>query len=206
MQIEISDTLNDRLRKHVTDFGDTHESTINRLLDICETHQRVVFKSPERSRPQPRASAASTTTHRTDEKSVIIFSPDDPPRFTYSRLIGVILDDKEIENITWNGLIAHFAIMAHNHITMIDDLKHYIQTSYEIGKVDGRGFRFIREAGISLRGVESNLAYQTIRHSARKFNLRMELVFRWQDKNRAQHPGRVGRIIVEPVIEPVAHK
>ena len=67
------------------------------------------------------------------------------------------------------------------------------------GEADAtQGYRFIKEAGLSVQGQAANPAWKTIYHLVRTLGLSLDVVFIWEDKARAAFPGKTGRMRFAP--------
>ena len=59
------------------------------------------------------------------------------------------------------------------------------------GQID-KGYRYIPEAGLSVQGQDANAAWRAAIHLIKAANMSVDVLFRWEDKEKAAYAGKVG--------------
>jgi hypothetical protein len=61
------------------------------------------------------------------------------------------------------------------------------------------GYRHIPEAGLSIQGQDSNYAWKATAQLIKASGMNVHLVFQWEEKDQAAHPGQTAHMIYEAV-------
>jgi hypothetical protein len=109
-------------------------------------------------------------------------------------LLGTSLPKNDV---TWNGLLNHVIIQAHAKVQSFADLKKLIHVNMIPGKKDDEGYRYLKDANVSVQGQDANAAWQTAYHAAAQLGFEVDVTFLWRQKEKAAHPGVTGRLIVK---------
>jgi hypothetical protein len=178
--VSISQSNFTRLQKHATPLIDDLDTVLAKILDVYE-----------RSRPgEPEEPATE------DDLSVRTYPVDNPPNLTFTSVNSVRIDGKEFSNRYWNPIL--FEVIRVAAIKMgIDKLKPFLDVNYKDGEQEK--FVFIKEAGISVQGRDSNLCWRSIMKVAKAAKIAIEVDFFWQDQATAAFPGRHGRFAYDSV-------
>jgi len=99
----------------------------------------------------------------------------------------------------WNPLLFELVRMAGIKGVKGDQLKQMLLCNFVDGEADAsQGYRYIKEAGLSVQGQAANPAWKTIYHLVRTLGLSLDVVFIWDDKPKAAFPGKTARMRFVP--------
>src|ERR1700679_3459198 len=92
-RVDLSSETFSRLQKHAVPLIDTLETVIARLLDFYEDAERSTQVTSSEAAPKAKMARRRA------------YGLADMPDLKHTKLLSVQLDDQEIENINWNGLL-----------------------------------------------------------------------------------------------------
>jgi len=179
--LNISTPLYNKLKGLAEPFTDTPESVIERCVDFyVSSHGSVPHKTSENS-----------------DQSVMAFPEDGPPDLTFSRPISIDLGGTKFEkkDLYWNTLLLEVVRVAAKKMRTADDLRRSILVNFVDGEGQTeKGYRYISEAGISVQGQDANAAWRAAIHLIKVANMSVDVIFRWEDKEKAAYPGKTGQM------------
>lgn len=178
--IPISESLFAKIKGLAEPFVDTPESVIGKCVDFYISKNSGEF--------QPAAAVA--------EVGPIKFPADAAPDLTFTRPIAITLDGKKFEksSLYWNALLFELVKRASAKLSP-DKLRQAILVNFvENEGSQDTGYRFIPEAKLSVQGQASNAAWKAILHLVRASGMNLDVVFLWENKDKAAHPGKTGQM------------
>ena len=189
-QINVSPSLFSQLQAIAEPFVDTPETVIQKCVEFYlsnATGHRTMAKPAETLAP-------ATGGH-------MIFQPDNAPDLTFTRPMSIELEGKTFDkgSLYWNPLMFELVRQAGLKGVKGEQLKHMLLCNFVDGEANAtQGYRFIKEAGLSVQGQAANPAWKTIYHLVRTLGLSLDVVFIWEDKAKAAFPGKTGRMRFAP--------
>lgn len=178
--IILSDETFVRLQSLAVPFVDTPESVISGLIEA------------EVARRQGGAPSDSP------KEEAIQVDPDRPESLTHSKLLGAIVDGTPLHRPKWNSLLDHMHVLAKRRLGSFDAVRKISGANVKEGRHEDSGFHYLPEAGLSVQGVDSNLAWAHALGIARQLRVAIEVTLEWRNKEGAAHPGRDGVIRWSP--------
>lgn len=188
-QINVSQTLFAKLQSIAVPFEDTPESVVQKCVEFYLSN--AVGHKP--------LTKASDTLPSTDSK-YRMFHPDAPPDLTFTRPMSIELDGVNFDkgSLYWNPLLFELVRIAGGKVKG-DQLKEMLLSNYVDGEATAQqGYRFIKEAGLSVQGQAANPAWKAIYHLVKTLGLTLDVVFMWEDKPKAAFPGKTARMRYAP--------
>jgi hypothetical protein len=183
--VPISNSLLDKLKSLAEPFVDTPETVITRCVEF--------YISKHGSRPLLTAESAGSD-------SPIGYPADAPPDLSFTRLTAVTLDGVKYgkKDLYWNTLMVDVVAKAATKGITPDKLRQAILVNYVEGKgPQNKGYRYVPEAKLSVQGQDANAAWRAAMHLVKTAQMDIDVVFMWENKDRAAHPGRIGRMKYE---------
>ena len=187
-QISISQPLYDKIKGLAEPFVDTPESVITRCVDFYASSYGAT------------KGVSIATQSRGDP--VMTFSGDTPPDLTFTRILSVKFDGAFLNksSLYWNTLMYDVVARAANKLKSPEKLKQLILVNYVDGEGDAKsGYRFIPPAGLSVQGQDANAAWKTIFHLVEALGFTIDVLFMWENKDKALHPGKRGQMTLERI-------
>ncbi|TLX11751.1 hypothetical protein [Rhizobium sp. MHM7A] len=181
--IIISDELFSRLQARAVPLVDTIESVITRILD-GDTGDKI-DSTPEGYR---------------------LFDPASPPNLGHTSVLSATVDGQLLKSADtfWNSIIvAMIRVLAARGMSA-KDIDATLPSNSAVGQKSGNGYKFIKEAGVSIQGLDANNAWRTIFLLSTVANISVDVKFKWQNKEGAQMPGVIGAFIIPPEQRKVA--
>ncbi|TAU50002.1 hypothetical protein ELI00_19565 [Rhizobium ruizarguesonis] len=181
--IIISDELFSRLQARAVPLIDTIESVIARLLDSDTGHK--TNSTPEGYR---------------------LFDPASPPNLGHTSVLSATVGGQLLKSSEtfWNNIIvAMIKVLAARGMSA-KDIDATLASNSAVGQKAGNGYKFIKEAGISIQGLDANNAWRTIFLLSTVANIPVDVKFKWQNKDGVEMPGVIGAFIVQPVMSKAA--
>lgn len=189
-QINVSPALFIQLQAIAEPFVDTPETVIQKCVEFYLSNARAHKPSPKDS----ESAAPTDTTYMT-------VHADAPPDLTFTRPMSIELEGKSFDkgSLYWNPLLFELVRAAGLKGIKGDKLKEMLLCNYADGAGNAQqGYRFIKEAGLSVQGQAANPAWRTIYHLVKTLGLSLDVVFMWEDKPKAAHPGKTARMRYVP--------
>lgn len=189
-QINVSQSLFTQLQTIAEPFVDTPETVIQKCVEFYlsnATGHKPMAKAPN-------TEGAPSSGH-------LAFQPDNPPDLTFTRPMTIELEGKRFDkgSLYWNPLLFELVRQAGLKGVKGDQLKQMLLCNFVDGEADAtQGYRFIKEAGLSVQGQAANPAWKTIYHLVKTLGLSLEVVFMWDDKPKAAFPGKTARMRYTP--------
>jgi len=179
--LNISTPLYNKLKGLAEPFTDTPETVIERCVDFyVSSHGSVPHETSENS-----------------NQSVMAFPEDGAPDLTFSRPISIDLGGAKFEkkDLYWNTLLYEVVRVAAKKMRTADDLRRSILVNFVDGEGQTeKGYRYIPEAGLSIQGQDANAAWRAAIHLIKVANMSVDVIFRWEDKEKAAYPGKSGQM------------
>lgn len=173
-QITISEKSFKRLQACAEPLVDTIEDVIIRLLDAYTVGQ--------------------------GDNGIRVFDPSQPPDLRHTTPMSAKINGRVLSKpeIYWNNiLVVLVKELAKKGLKPVD-ISAVVTSNNVVGRKTDNGYKFIREAGISLQGLDANSAWKTIHWVAVAAGITLELKFRWQNKEDLDMSGVIGCFNVPP--------
>lgn len=182
--IRISDLIFKRLQKHAQPFVDTTpESVIKKLLDHYENGE--VIDSFDGLDDSP-----------SDDNQPLILNPNSPEDLTHTKVLHGNFGDVKIYK--WRTLVITAHGYALEKLGSYEELEAISISQIAKGKRIGNGYKYLSDLDISYQGENSNQAWKSALHLAKKFNVEVRMQFMWRHRNTAVHPGKMGLLHWKP--------
>jgi hypothetical protein len=177
--IEIPDPVFVRLQELATPFVDHPATVIERLLNFYYTQNGAT--------PNGVSTGSEPTTN-------CGFDPCAAPDLHHTKLLQAEFAGHKAR--TWNQLtqVAHAIVLGHGNCKRLDEARSISGANLFLGERTNCGFHFIRQVGISIQGVNANVAWQQTLKLAKHLRVSVQVEFRWLDKPAAQHPSETGHM------------
>lgn len=179
-QIQLSEELFTRLQKHAVPFVDTPISVIERALDALEAGD------------EEKHSSSPSDGTRT-------FNPAAPPNLAHTtpkqaKLGGKLLQKSETY---WNLIMYAVISEAARRGVGTEDLLELITVPAVKGRKESSGYRHLSDAKLSVQGQDANNAWRQTYRVASSVGISLEVVFTWQNTEKAAMPNTVGSFYIE---------
>lgn len=189
-QINVSQSLFTQLQAIAEPFVDTPETVIQKCVEFY-------LSNATGHKAMPKAAEATPSS----EAGYMTFHPDAPPDLTFTRPMSIELEGKSFDkgSLYWNPLLFELVRRAGLKGVKGDQLKQMLLCNYADGEADAnQGWRYIKEAGLSVQGQAANPAWKTIYHLVKALGMPLDVVFMWEDKPKAAHPGKTAKMRFVP--------
>jgi hypothetical protein len=181
-QINVSQSLFDKLKELAEPFVDTPESVVTRCVDFYISKHGSVNEEPVKA--------------QIGDAGAMVFAADAAPDLTFTRPLSIKLDGFPYQKIDlyWNALLFDVVAKAASMIKSKETLKKIMLVNYIDGESSEKGYRFIASAGLSVQGQDSNAAWKAAMHIIKAVHMNIDVLFMWENKDKAAHPGKTGRM------------
>jgi len=117
---------------------------------------------------------------------------DKTPGLSHTLPLYAYIDQTKILSPRWSGVLIKTieALKARN--LNAEEIYQILDIPAQLGKHEGPGYKFYPEIGLSIQGQSAPNAWKEASRLAQKYNFPIAVKFKWYDKPKAQHPGRVG--------------
>jgi hypothetical protein len=169
------------------------------LADLAKLARPFVDREPQDviKRLVEHFHSNGTTVHGLLESNdgTKVFNPDSPPDMTFTRVKSFKMDGEAIVEkaaLYWNPIL--FAIVARAAKKMKpDELRNHLLVNFVEGEGQfEKGYRFIKEAGLSVQGGDANMVWKAIYELVKAIGMSVAVEFVWEDKPKAAFPNATG--------------
>jgi len=181
IQIEVSDTLFNRLKRHTTS-RETTALVIERLVDYFESSAPVNNK-----RIQPDLEVVDLAIKK--------FNATQPPDLFHTRSRGTF---GSIAFSNWNELVRIAHVEAFAKAKSFELLRAVTQAQIRKGSHSDSGYHFLPEINISVQGVDANHAWAYSLRLAQYVKVPLRASVEWRNNEKASHPGTSGLLEWKP--------
>jgi hypothetical protein len=181
------------------------ESTLSLLKELADpfvdtTPEAVILKALKNYKTL-KMEAAVVVPVTTEDNNLMVFPADAPPDLRFTRPVEIILDGVKLGKgeLFWNALLFEIVKRAATKLSP-EKLRQGILVNFVEGEGNADvGYRYIPEAELSVQGQASNSAWKAIMHLVKATGMNIDLIFLWESKDKAAHPGKMGRMTHESV-------
>lgn len=194
--VEISDETYLKLQALAVPFVDTPETVIRRAVDkLLESSTRsseiaASTKTPVHNSPVQVHAENHISTPSTD--GVMVFESTKLPDVTHTTFIAGSVASTEVQDWNQLSLAVHAEVL--RKVGTVDALRRASTANIRPGAHFDHGFKTDRGRTFSIQGSEANKACSIAFRLAREYGIPVIAEFRWQSKDKAAFPGRIGRI------------
>ena len=178
--IDLPDELFARLQKHAVPLIDTPLTIIERALVALEAGDEEVASARPKSGARSFNPAAAPNLAHTTPQKVVVAGKQLPKGHSY-----------------WNPLMYAVILEAAARGVGKDDLLELITINRVNGRKEDQGYRYLDAVGISVQGQDANAAWKQAYRVASSIGIAIEVVFAWQDTEKAAMPNTLGSFFVE---------
>src|SRR5262249_31108749 len=131
-------------------FVDTPEDVIKRLLQL----------------PGAKGGAPTPTSPPSVTSPPTIYNPLTPPDLTHTKLISAAFMGATLlkQETYWNTLLNKVVLAAQAKVPNYADLKKVVLVNIVPGKKEDEGYRYLKDADISVQGQDANSSWKAIHH------------------------------------------
>lgn len=185
--ITITDETFGMLQQVAEPLIDTPDSIIRKALSVfIELHHNS-------EKVRPRATTIPEATIHLNAASGTPFNSDSPPNLTHTSFISGNVGGTRVTK--WNNLLLEAHAKAFKALKGdFSALQRVSEAHIQEGEITGSGFRPAVGHGFSVQGVDANKAWALSLALAKKFSFPISIEFRWQQKDNAAFPGKLGRM------------
>jgi len=187
--IDIDEATNLRLQSMAKPLVDTYDSVIRRLLDLYEQGSSAATPAPTTVMPGAPL---------TDDGRIMTFDWRNPPQLAHTTVTAVNLEGVMFPKADcyWNTIMIRVIKLMSEQGHDASAIKDALSVNAMVGQKVDNGYKYLPSVGISVQGQDSNAAFRQAFELADKLGIKLEVQFRWQNKEEALYPNRVGSFIV----------
>jgi len=185
--ITITDETFEILQQIAEPLIDTPDSTIRKALSVyIDLHNKgEELRARAMGTPKPAPLPDATSGSR--------FNPDSPPNLTHTSFISGNVGGTKVTK--WNNLLLEAHAKAFKELKGdFSALQRVSEAHLQKGEITSSGFRPVAGRGFSVQGVDANKAWALSVALAKKFSFPISIEFRWQQKDGAAFPGKLGKM------------
>ncbi len=178
-KIDIQKTTFKRLQRHAEPLVDPNDSVINHALDALE------MQSGTGRRPKP------------NEHTIQPIGPAKLPDLRHTKVISASISQQALENPKWNGILKKLLIISMQRLGSFDELERISSINMKEGHYEASGYKYIKQANISVQGTSANDACHAIVKIAEQLNIDLAITIQWRQKEGAKFPNQKRRLILK---------
>ncbi len=114
------------------------------------------------------------------------------PGLTHTKVLFAKINNNEVKNVNWGRILLAVMKAAKDKGLSKEVLSVEMQINTEPYKIKGKGYTFYSELGLSVQGQSAPDSWKEAQRLANKYNIPVEVKFKWREKEGAQYPGKIG--------------
>lgn len=128
---------------------------------------------------------------------VLRLDPESPPDLTHTKMLRAEFGGKQVFNPNWNKLLKFAHDRTLEEMGSFREVVQVTNSNIKEGKFEGKGYHHYVTSGSSLpdfsiQGKKARTAWPDILHLAKHLGADVFVRFRWRNKKKAVHPGKMG--------------
>ena len=185
--VVLSDQLVKKMQAVAIPLQDTYVTVIERAIDALIKQTQALPHE------------ASTAVAGPVSGGIGSYSADAPPSLTFTKPTAITLAGNDLpkNDLYWNPLLFRVIALAATKMEQQAFQQALIVDTLP-GKNEEKGFRYIPEAKMSVRGGEANFAWKAALRLAKAAGLSLDVTFLWGSNEDAANPGQSGRMSYAP--------
>jgi hypothetical protein len=183
----LPDALVKKMQTVAVPLQDTHLTVIDRAIDA------LIEKMSGTGAPNTVAASAAVADGN------VVYPADAPPSLKFTKPLAIKLEGEALpkNELYWNLLLFRVIRIAAKKMEK-QALRQAILVNQVEGKNEANGYRYISEAKLSVQGSEAKNAWKATIHLIKAAALSVDVVFQWENKEGAAHPGQVAHMTYAP--------
>ena len=175
--IEIKKTTYKRLKSKITEFGETVDTVINKVLDQLE-------ETPPPPHPEP-------------DNDDIIDDPYKLPNLYHTKVLSATIDGNGVSILHWNSIRNELISIAFQRGKDIDWLRKRSLGDIVEGIIAPDHYRYLPGCDISVVQTSAQNAGHTLMNIARDLSIEVGIEFKWRNKKGAARPGETAVLWID---------
>lgn len=117
------------------------------------------------------------------------------PDLSHTKVLNAQIDGRAMLQPNWNSIMDRAINFAFHKLRDTDKVAELVLTKHTKGEKTDQGFRYLKEAGLSVQGQDSNNAWKTTANIIKALGVPAEVTFAWYDNPKAAKPGETGKFV-----------
>ncbi|WP_103020236.1 T4SS efffector SepA family protein [Salinibacter altiplanensis] len=128
---------------------------------------------------------------------VVQVEPEAPEDLTHTKVLKAEFGGQRVSDPNWNKLLKIAHEKAIEEMGSFREVSQVTNSNIKEGKFDKKGFQHYvtsrsKIPDFSIQGKKARTAWPDILHLAQNLNTNVFVRFKWRDKEKAAHPGKIG--------------
>lgn len=125
-----------------------------------------------------------------ESEDAILFAQT--PGISHTKILFATVNNEELKNTNWGEILLTVVKIIKDKGLSKEQLCVELQINAEPHNKEDKGYRFYPHLGIAIQGQSAPDAWKEAQRLANKYQIPIEVRFKWRDKNGAQYPGKTG--------------
>lgn len=119
-----------------------------------------------------------------------------PPDLSHTKILGAHINGRQMLQPNWNSIMDRAINFAFHKLKDTDKVSELVLAKHVKGEKTDQGYRYLKEAGISVQGQDANNAWKTTANIIKALGVPAEVTFAWYENPKAAKPGEIGKFIL----------
>lgn len=119
---------------------------------------------------------------------------DRTPGLAFTKPLSASVNGKAVPSPRWSSILLTMIAQLKTRGFDNEKLVRELQVPAKIARYEEEGFKFHASLGISVQGQSASDAWKEIDRIAKKWNIPVMIEFWWRHNDKAQFPGKTGRL------------
>ena len=117
---------------------------------------------------------------------------DETPGLTHTKVILATVNKQKLDRSNWGSILFAVIRAVKDNGLSKEQMSVELQINAEPCKIEDKGYTFYPELGLSVQGQSAPDAWKEAKRLSEKYNIPLEVKFKWREKEGAQYPGKIG--------------
>ena len=173
-KIEITEATYKRLQLHAKPFEDNEDKIINVALDSIESNLKSI-----------KSDVSSI------DSDITLIDPNNLPDLTHTKIIVAKINQIEVRRKNWRNILEAVLEPIIKEGETVDNINIFGQLTAVGGNFEKNGYKFISSLNISIPTQDSAHVCKSIVSLAKKYQVKIEIKFRWRSEKASAFPDKV---------------
>jgi hypothetical protein len=119
-----------------------------------------------------------------------------PPDLSHTKVLGAQINGRQMLQPNWNSIMDRAICFAFHKLKNTDRVSELVLAKHIKGEKTDQGFRYLKDAGISVQGQDANNAWKTSANIIKALGVTAEVTFAWHENSKAAKPGEMGKFML----------
>src|SRR5262249_24277502 len=130
------------------------------------------------------------------QEAIKSYSTVAPPDLSHTKILSAQINGRILLQPNRNSIMDHAIKFAFYKLKDANKVAELVLAKHAKGEKTDQGYRYLKEAGLSVQGQDANNAWKTTANIIKALGVKAEVTFAWYDNPKAAKPGETGKFVL----------